>query len=63
MKCNVGKTDKIIRGVLGVALVLAGLMGAGLLAAIVGVVLLATMTMSFCPLYKIFKISTCKDKK
>lgn len=62
MKHNVGKTDKVIRIILGI--IIAGLgyyykSWWGLVA----IIPLATAFMSFCPLYPIFKISTCKKKE
>lgn len=61
MKCNVGNTDRIIRFVL--AAVIGGLgfyykSWWGLLA----IVPLATGLISFCPVYKILGITTCKNK-
>ncbi len=70
MECNVGKTDRIVRAVIG--LVLLGLAGysyamqpilAGILLyvdAIIGLILLVTAAISFCPLYKALGMSTCK---
>lgn len=63
---NVGSVDKIIRLVVGALLALWGLLGAGLastfgvLALIVGVVLIATGFMNFCPLFKILGISSIR---
>lgn len=61
---NIGSFDRIFRGALGVVLmVLAGFGGLGgagtIIAAIVGIVMLATAAMSFCPLYQIIGMSTC----
>jgi len=67
---NVGSADRAIRVLLGVVLVaapfmpfLAGLFaGWGawkLLVALVGIVLLGTAAMRFCPLYAIFGVRTC----
>jgi len=62
---NVGSVDKTIRLVAGVALLAWSFLGLGgigttigLIAAIVGVILLATGLINFCPLFKIFGIST-----
>ncbi|HOZ78408.1 MAG TPA: DUF2892 domain-containing protein [Ferruginibacter sp.] len=62
MTLNVGKTDKSIRLLLAVIILAAGVYFRswwGLLA----VVPLITGAISFCPLYGIFGISTCKIKK
>lgn len=65
-KKNVGKTDRILRIVVGVAL-LAGFFlnrdGAYSWLYLIGIIPLATGLMSSCPLYSIFGISTCPLKK
>jgi len=65
---NVGSTDKIIRLVVGAALLawtflsLGGLSTTmGIVAAVVGVVLIATALLNFCPLFKIFGISSFRS--
>ena len=65
---NVGTADRAVRAVIGiVALVLAfttlGVMAGavwGIIAAVVGVVMLGTAALGMCPAYMPFKISTCK---
>jgi len=59
MKLNVGTTDRIIRAVLGIALIAATLAGWSVFWGLVGVVLLATAAVSFCPLYAVLGKSTC----
>ncbi len=68
MKNNMGFTDKIIRimaailfGILYVSGTVSGVLGIILL--ILGVIFIATSVLSFCPLYTIFGISTCKTEK
>ena len=59
MKCNVGKTDKIIRVVIGLGLLAAG----GYFKSrwgLIGLVPLLTAAIGFCPAYLPFGISTCK---
>ncbi|MFZ4576672.1 MAG: YgaP family membrane protein [Phycisphaerales bacterium] len=67
-KCtNVGTADRAVRAVIGiVALVFAfttlGVMAGavwGIVAAVVGVVMLGTAALGMCPAYMPFKISTC----
>jgi hypothetical protein len=65
MKLNESNMDRIIRAVAGVVLVWLGfggmLAGAGaILADVVGLVLLATAAVGFCPLYAMIKVSTLK---
>lgn len=60
---NIGTPDRIIRIVLGLALILWFFFdnGAGTwhwLKAIVGVVVLATAALNFCPLYRILGMKT-----
>lgn len=67
MKANMGKRDKFIRT--GVALVLAVLVASemitGTLAFValgIAIVFLLTSFMSFCPLYTLLGINTCKKQ-
>jgi hypothetical protein len=60
---NVGSVDRIIRVVLGIALLVLALTqvltGAlAVIAIIVGVVFIVTAVFSFCPIYAAFKLST-----
>lgn len=61
MKANVGQTDKVLRIVLGLALIVWALMG-GPLWAWIGVVPLATGLFNFCPLYALLGIDSCKAR-
>ena len=59
MEKNIGKLDKVIRLILGVIFIVLGIIYTKwwfLLA----VILIVTAAISFCGLYKIFGISTCK---
>jgi len=61
MVCNVGKTDKIIRWIIGIVIAALGLYYKswwGLLA----IIPIATAIFGFCTLYIPFKINTCKKK-
>lgn len=61
--CNVGTIDRIIRAVAGIALIAWGVMTQNWWG-VVGVVLLGTAAISFCPLYALLKIDTgCKVKE
>jgi hypothetical protein len=68
MKINLGLIERAVRAVIG--LVLIGLAAGGVLAGtlmwvagVVGVVLVATAAISFCPLWALLGISTApKDK-
>lgn len=70
MTPNVGQTDRIIRGTAGVALVLLAVFSgiplfdgslAKWIAVLVGLVLLATSSVAFCPGYALLGVKTCKD--
>jgi hypothetical protein len=63
---NVGSIDRIIRIVLGVALLFAFFAmpeASYRWLLLIGIVPLATALMGSCPLYSIFGISTCPMKK
>lgn len=61
MTRNLASWDRIARFVLGAALVIAALTGAIGAWGWVGVILLGTAGMNFCPLYKIVGFKTCTD--
>ncbi len=63
MKANVGGIDRVLRIVIGLALVAWAALGNGPVWAWIGVVPLATGLMGFCGAYSIFGISTCKTKQ
>jgi fatty acid desaturase len=65
MKKNMGSTDKLIRVI--IAIIVAVLYFAGTLTGTIGIIALViagvffvTSLVSFCPLYTILEISTCK---
>jgi len=67
MKKNMGSTDKIIRlllaAVLGILYFTNTITGAlGIVALVVAIVFVLTSFISFCPLYVILGINTCKTK-
>ncbi|MGE5357090.1 MAG: DUF2892 domain-containing protein [Deltaproteobacteria bacterium] len=68
MKKNVGKIDTWVRILIALAVlllyyfdVISGTLAIILL--IVGIVLLLTSLLGFCPLYSILKINTCKKEE
>ena len=62
MKANVGGIDKILRIVVGLALIAWAILG-GPVWAWIGVVPLATGFMGWCPAYTLLGIKTCPMKK
>jgi hypothetical protein len=60
MQCNVGETDKIIRIVFGVVII--GVVGfySNSWWGVVGIVPIVTALVSWCPVYTMFGMSTCK---
>lgn len=63
MKTNVGGIDRIARIVLGLALIALTLTGAIGVWGWIGVVLVATAAIGFCPLYTLLGFNTCPMKK
>ena len=61
MKANVGGIDKILRIVVGLALIAWAILG-GPVWAWIGVVPLATGFMGWCPAYTLLGIKTCPMK-
>lgn len=66
MEKNVGKTDKVVRLIVGIILLLLGIFSLGgwlqVVFIIVGAILVITGLISRCLLYIPFGISTCKTK-
>lgn len=68
MKQNMGRTDKLIRIVIAILILLAYNMGylsnaAATVLGIVATIFALTSFMNFCPLYSIFGINTCDVKE
>lgn len=59
MKANVGGIDRIARIAVGLVLIALTLMGTIGIWGWLGVVLVATGLISFCPLYPLLGVSTC----
>ena len=61
--CNMGKTDRIIRAVLGVSLLTAAYFTPYWWLAIIGAVLVGTSMIRFCPPYLLIDLNTgCKTE-
>jgi hypothetical protein len=61
MKCNIGRTEQIVRIVIGVSAVLLGLYYKSWWG-VVGIVLIITGLIRYCPLSDVLGISTCDVK-
>lgn len=59
MKCNVGKTDKVIRIIVGLAIGAAGIYFKSWWG-LIGIVPIFTALINWCSLYLPFGIRTCK---
>jgi hypothetical protein len=70
MKANENGVDRALRLVLGVVLLVASYMWfgvadgtiSGIIAAVIGAVLVLTGLIGFCPAYRLVGMSTCKSK-
>lgn len=67
MKANMGNMDRLIR--IGVAVIIAVLFWQGIIEGLLAYILIGfsvifilTSLVSFCPLYTVFGIKTCKTK-
>lgn len=63
MKLNVGKTDRIIRLIVGLALLSLVFIGPQTLWGLIGLVLIATSSVGFCPIYRALGMNTCTTTK
>ncbi|MGO9443288.1 MAG: DUF2892 domain-containing protein [Thiobacillaceae bacterium] len=59
MTVNVGTIDRIARALIGAGLIAASLLGWIGLWGWLGVVLLGTAVVSFCPLYALLRVNSC----
>lgn len=62
MKCNVGKTDKVLRTIIGLALLAGGIAIGSVIMIVLAIIAFFTVVSSWCPVYAIFGIDTCKNK-
>lgn len=63
MKTNTGNIDRIIRVIIGLALLSIVVIGPKSLFGLIGLVPLLTGLFGFCPLYKILGLNTCPLNK
>jgi hypothetical protein len=63
MKANVGGIDRILRIIVGLALIVAAAMGVGTPWTWIGVVPLATGVFKFCPFYPLLGMNSCPVNK
>lgn len=63
MKPNAGTIDRALRALLGIVLIALTLTGTVGLWGWLGVVLVATAALGYCPLYTVFGFSTCPMKR
>lgn len=69
MNANLGSIDRVLRLILGVALIAAALLSGWTVfesvaltwvVTVVGIVLIATALFRFCPLYRLLGVKTCR---
>lgn len=68
MKKNMGSYDKLIRLIVAIVLIVLYYKGilqgsTGIIALVVALILTVTSLVSFCPLYALFGIKTCKTEE
>jgi len=63
MKVNVGTIDRILRIIIGLVLIALVFVGPQTPWGWIGIVLLATALIGFCPAYALFGLNTCARKK
>ena len=65
MKQNVGTIDRVLRVILGAALITFAVLGEGVTAKFgwIGVIPLLTAFAGFCPLYTLLGVNSCACKK
>ncbi|MFZ5432742.1 MAG: YgaP family membrane protein [Calditrichota bacterium] len=61
MKANVGTADKVIRIIVGIVIIAAGLLFKSWWG-VIGLIPLLTAFVGYCPLYAIIGVATCKTK-
>jgi len=61
MKTNIGKTDKIVRWIVGLTLIVLGILYKSWWG-VIGLIPVVTALLGFCPLYSIIRISTNRNE-
>ncbi|PJA27097.1 MAG: DUF2892 domain-containing protein [candidate division Zixibacteria bacterium CG_4_9_14_3_um_filter_46_8] len=61
MKCNIGKTDKAVRWIVGLIIIVLGIIFDSWWG-LIGLLPIATAFLGFCGLYSLLGISTTKPK-
>lgn len=61
MKKNIGSTDKVLRLIIGILIIVIGLVTKSWWG-LIGLIPIATALIGWCPLYVPFGITTCKTK-
>jgi len=56
---NVGKTDRLIRFILGIVMLSLVFIGPQTLWGLLGLVLILTAAFNFCPIYRLLGMNTC----
>lgn len=59
---NVGSTDRLVRGIVGFLLIVGAVRGGSWFAGIIGVVVLGTAYLRFCPAYAALRFNTNKKE-
>ena len=59
MKCNTGKTDRVLRVILGLVIIAIGWFYQSWWG-VIGIIPVFTATIGWCPVYLPFGLSTCK---
>lgn len=62
MNKNLGRIDRMLRVVIGIIIIAAGIFNNSWLGAI-GIVPILTALIGWCPLYSPFKINTCRKEE
>ena len=63
MKVNEGSADRVIRVVVGLAILSIVFVGPKSMWGLIGIIPLLTGVVGFCPLYKVLGLSTCPLSK
>jgi len=64
MKTNMARWDRILRIIIGLALILIGLPKGGLwwIGVVIGVIFVVTSFIGYCPLYSVIGVSTKREE-